>query len=356
MNGTLTGSMRVHEMLRFARERGASDVHFSADEKPALRIDGALSHRSEASLSADEIEMFLSEQLTEEDRSALARRGCCDVVVRAPGAGVIRLHVFRAVGRMRCAARLLPERVPTLDSWDLPGTIERLAMRRSGLVLVVGPTGSGKTTLLASMMDALNSAHSRVVVAFEDPIEYLHRSDKCQIAQCEIGRDAPDYRTAIVGVLRADPDVILIGELRDTASFQSALTVAETGHLVLASLHTLDAPQALERIVDSFPAEGRDHIRVQLSQTLAGIVALRLVPRAHSRGRRAAAEILLATDAVRNLIREGKTHQLRSVMQTGKSFAMQTLEMHLSELVERGEITAETAADCSQHPSELAFI
>lgn len=356
MNTALTGSMRVYELLRNARERGASDVHFVAGEAPVLRIDGALAHRSEISLSTGEVETFLSEQLAENDRLALARRGSCDVVVRNAGAGVVRLHVFCALGGTRCAARLLPERIPSLNSWGLPEAVERLALRRNGLILIVGPTGSGKTTLLASMIDVLNSSHSRVVVALEDPVEYVHESVRCQIAQCEIGRDAPDYATAIVGLLRADPDVILIGELREEASLQSALTVAETGHLVLASLHTLDAPQALERIIDSFPANSRDQIRVQLSQTLAGIVALRLIPRARGKGRRAAAEILIATDAVRNLIREGKIHQLRSVMQTGKSFAMQTLEMHLSELVRRGEITEEAAVACSAHPSELALV
>lgn len=353
MNSSYPGHMRIDELLQNGRERGASDLHFAADESPSLRVDGALVRRPDISLSAAEIDRFLSDRLDAQARAALRERGSCDVILRGAGTGSVRLHVFRGSGGIRFAARLLYDAVPSLQSWDLPPAIERIVLRRSGLILVVGPTGSGKTTLLASMIDALNTCSARVIVTLEDPIEYLHFSDKSQIAQCEVGRDVPDFASAIVDVLRADPDVIVIGELRDTESFRSALTAAETGHLILASLHTIDAPQALERIVDSFPADARHQVRVQLAQTLASIIALRLVPKALGNGRRAAAEVLIATDAVRNLIREGKTHQLRSVMQTSRAYAMQTLEMHLADLLARGEITQKAAVEVAERPSEL---
>jgi twitching motility protein PilT len=204
------------------------------------------------------------------------------------------------------------------------------------------------------MVDALNRAHARHVVTLEDPIEYVLRDDRCVIAQCEIERDSPDLGSAIRAVLRADPDVIVIGELRDPDAMRDALVAAETGHLVLTSLHTLDAAAALERVIDAFPVDGREQIRIQIAQTLAAVIALRLVVRSTGKGRRAAAEILVATDAVRNLIREGKTHQLRSTMQTGRVFGMQTLEMHLASLVERGEITRDAAAACAHRPADLA--
>jgi twitching motility protein PilT len=206
------------------------------------------------------------------------------------------------------------------------------------------------------MIDGLNRSHSRHIVTLEDPIEYVHRDDRCVIAQCEVGSDSTDLAEVIRSILRADPDVIVIGELRDPEAMRSALIAAETGHLVLASLHTVDAPGALERLIDAFPVDGREQIRIQVAQTLSAVLALRLVPRARGKGRRVAAEILVATDAVRNLIREGKTHQLRSVMQTGRSSGMQTLEMHLAALVERGEITDEAALAAAQRPADLAQV
>lgn len=348
------GAMRIEEVLRAARERGASDVHFAGGEAAVMRIDGELLHRSDT-VSTAEIESFVAMRLDARAREALVAQGCCDVAVDARATGPSRLHVFRAAGGMRCAVRLFAAGVPALESFDLPQVIEHLALRRSGLVLIVGPTGSGKTTLLAAMVDFLNRGHARHVVTLEDPIEYPHQANRCVLAQCEIGRDAPDFASALRGVLRSDPDVIVIGELRDVESMRSALCAAETGHLVLASLHTSDAPQALDRIVDSFAVEGREQIRVQLAGTLAGVLALRLVPRARSKGRRAVAEVLVATDAVRNLVREGKTHQLRSVMQTGKALGMQTLEMHLSVLVARGELTHATALECAQRPAEVCL-
>lgn len=356
MTSASLASMRVEEIVRSARDRGASDVHLAPGEAPILRIHGELIRRTESTISALEIESFITGRLDARTRQALNVDGNCDVAIDCPDTGRLRLHVFRAAGGTRCAVRLFSSELPLLEDFDLPHTVEQLALRRTGLALIVGPTGSGKTTLLAAMVHLLNRRHSRHVVTFEDPIEYAHQPEKSVIAQCEIGRDAPDFQSGLRGVLRADPDVIVIGELRDAESMRSALSAAETGHLVFASMHTADAPGALDRIVDTFSVEGRAQIRAQLAGTLAGVIALRLVPRARSDGRRAVAEVLVATDAVRNLIREGKTHQLRSAIQMGKASGMQTLEMHLSSLIARGEVTQATALGCALRPSEVSAL
>jgi twitching motility protein PilT len=228
-----------------------------------------------------------------------------------------------------------------------------LTARRSGLILIVGPTGCGKSTLLASLIDRINRGAARHIVTLEDPVEYVHVSMRSLVAQSEVGRDVASFAEGIRGMLRADPDVIAIGELRDSETMQVALAAAETGHLVLASMHTADAAQAVERIVDAFPSHGRDGVRIQVAQTLSAVAALRLVRRAHGTGRRAVVELLIGTDAVRNLIREGKTHQLRSAMQTGRAAGMHTLEMHLAELLERGEIRLEDALSAASRPADL---
>ena len=345
--------MRVEEIIRAARERGASDVHVAAGGRIVLRIDGELVRRDDQ-LSQAEIDAFLGTHLEERGRRHLTERGHCDAALHHSAFGAIRVHAFRASDGLRCALRLFPAAVPNIQTFDLPSSVERLALRKSGLVLIVGPTGSGKTTLLAAMIDALNRTQPRHIVTLEDPIEYMHRDDRCVIAQCEVGDEPSGLAAAIRAVLRADPDVIVIGELRDAEAMRSALGAAETGHLVMASLHTVDAPGALERLIDAFPIDGREQIRIQVAQTLAAVIALRLIRRARGAGRRLVAEVLIATDAVRHLVREGKTHQLRSTMQTGRASGMQTLEMHLAALVERGEITFETAIACAPRPDDLS--
>jgi twitching motility protein PilT len=354
VSASLLGAMRVEEIVRAARERGASDLHIAAGRGTVLRVDGQLERRGHDAIDASELAAFLQTHLGERVRGQLAESGHCDVALHDAKLGAIRVHAFHASDGVRCAIRLFPSAVPRIEEFDLPASVEQLALRKTGLILVVGPTGCGKTTLLAAMVDALNRRHPRHIVTLEDPIEYVHRDERCVIAQCEVGTDSIGMSRAIRAILRADPDVIVIGELRDPDAMRSALTAAETGHLVLTSLHTVDAPGALERIIDAFPVDGREQVRIQVAQTLAAVLALRLVARARGKGRRAVAEILIATDAVRNLIREGKTHQLRSTMQTGRGSGMQTLEMHLSSLVERGEITAEAALATAGHPGDLA--
>ena len=352
MNAEL-GAMRVHEVLRLARDRGASDVHLAGGYPAVLRIDGVLAAAPTGNINPLELETFVNEFCDEAGRASLRASGLCDAARYEGHLGPLRLHAFRDRTGVRCAVRLLPPRIPSLESLDLSSSIATLTQRRNGLVLIVGPTGSGKTTLLAAMIDSLNRSEARVILTLEDPIEYVHRSDRSVVAQCEIGPDVADFAFGIHGMLRADPDVIVIGELRDPESIRAALSAAETGHLVLASLHTIDAALAIDRIVDSFSADARNPIRAQLAQTLAGVVALRLVRRARGPGRRAAVEILIASDAVRSLIREGRTHQLRSILQTSRILGMQTLEMHLCELVQRGEISLVTAHGAAERPAEI---
>jgi twitching motility protein PilT len=264
-----------------------------------------------------------------------------------------RVHAWRHASGIRVAIRLLQEGVPTFETLGLPSSVIAFTQLHSGLVLFAGPTGSGKTTALAAILDHLNQTSERVIVTVEDPIEYLHVSRRSMVTQCEVGRDVADYREALHGFLRADPDVIFIGELRDRVTMEAALGVAETGHLVFATLHTSDAAQTIDRLVDAFEPHAHAQVRSQLATTLAGIVALRLVTRNGRRGRCAAAEVLIATDAVRALIREGKSHQLRNAIVTGRQVGMQTLESHLTELVMRGEVELSTARAATSRPAEI---
>jgi twitching motility protein PilT len=243
--------------------------------------------------------------------------------------------------------------VPQLAALGLPAGIAALAAAPLGLVLFTGPTGSGKTTALAALVDSINRTSERNIITIEDPVEYVHTPIRSTIAHCEVGRDVVDFAEALRGLLRADPDVILVGEMRDRETIAAALTAAETGHLVLATLHTNDAAQTIDRIVDAFPSDAQAQIRAQLAAVLLATVALRLVPRAGAAGRCAAAEILMATDGVRALIRDGKTHQLRNAIVTGRKHGMQTLESDLSDLVMRRVISLDAARAVSTRPHEI---
>ena len=274
-------------------------------------------------------------------------------MVRHAELGSFRVHAFRAEGHARFAIRLLRREIPRLEDLELPIALHAFAERRSGLVLFVGPTGSGKSTALAAIIDRINRSDARHIVTVEDPVEYLHRPIRSTIAHRELGNDFPDYPAAIRSALRANPDVIAVGELRDPATIRAALGAAETGHLVLSTLHTGDATAGVDRIIDGFEAAARHEARAILAQTLIGIASLRLLPRERSAGRCAAVEILVATDAVRSLIRDGKTYQLRNTIVTGRGAGMQTLEAHLCELVARAEVSLENARAITDRPDEI---
>jgi twitching motility protein PilT len=347
-------AIRIDELLRNARVRNASDVHLGGGERPALRIDGRLIVLDGESIPSAALDTFLAARLTPAALQRLIERGTADAACRSDAIGAYRIHAYRQLGGLRVVIRLLAQSVPQLAGLGLPPTIAEFAAAPLGLVLFTGPTGSGKTTALAALIDTINRTSERNIITIEDPIEYIHAPLRSVIAHCEIGRDVSDYAEALRGMLRADPDVILIGEMRDQETMAAALTAAETGHLVFSTLHTNDAAQTVDRIIDSFPTSAQAQIRAQLAAVLLAIVGLRLVPRLTGSGRRAAVEILVATDAVRNLIRENKTHQLRNAIVTGRKAGMQTFEAHLSELVSRREISLSAAQAVSSRPADIA--
>jgi twitching motility protein PilT len=347
------GVIRISELLRNARVRGASDVHMGGTDRPALRIDGRLVVLDAPPISDDAITQFLSATLTPTALARLEQRGTADGSQRPEDVGPYRIHAYRQLGGLRVVVRLLSKSVPQLETLHLPPIISTFAARATGLVLFTGPTGCGKTTALAGLIDRINRTSERNIVTVEDPVEYMHTPLRSLVTHCQIDRDVSDYAEALRGLMRADPDVILVGEMRDRETMEAALTAAETGHLVFSTLHTNDAPQTVDRIVDAFPSDAQGQIRSQLASVLHSVVSLRLLPRKTDAGRRAAAEILVATDAVRNLIRDGKTHQLRNAIVTGRNTGMQTLETHLSELIMRGEVSMEAAQAVSNRPTEV---
>jgi twitching motility protein PilT len=346
-------AIRIDELLHNARVRSASDIHFGGGARPALRIDGRLIVLDDEPIPEPAIVAFLQMQLRAPALQRLTERGTTDGACSTPDVGPARIHAFRQLGGVRVVVRLLAQAVPQLGTLELPPAIGTFAAAPLGLVLFTGPTGSGKTTALAALIDTINRCSERNIITIEDPIEYIHTPIRSAIAHCEVGRDVANYAEALRGMLRADPDVILIGEMRDRETMAAALTAAETGHLVLATLHTNDAAQTIDRIVDAFPGETQNQIRAQLAAVLLATVGLRLVPRRIGAGRRGAAEILIATDGVRTMIREGKTHQLRNAIVTGRSVGMQTLEHDLSELVARREIALTDAQAVTSRPHDV---
>lgn len=346
-------SVRLAEVVRVARERGASDVHLCPGMTPAMRVDGILQTQETVALSEDELGEIVRVALSAEDQRRFTAAGDVTALLREAGQGTMRLHVYRAQAGTAVAIRLFPGRIPPLESLRLPAAFCSFANRSHGIVLVTGPTGSGKSTAVAALLDRINRTQAKHILTIEDPIEYVHASERSLVTQRQVPRDVPTFSQAIHEALRSDPDVILVGELREPAAMLAALTAAETGHLVFATLHTGDAPQTIDRVVGAFRADAQEQIRVQLAQTLIGVACLRLIPAAAGAGRVCATELLVATDAVRSLIRDGKTHQLRNVISAGRQFGMQTLETHISELIARREITLEAAKQVTERAAEL---
>ena len=340
----------VHEM----KTLDASDLHLTVDSKPMVRRRGqleALEHH--APLTPELTRDLLYEILSTEQQKALETRRHIDMAYSIPGVGRLRVNVFFQRSNLGAAFRMIPTEIRPLAELGLPQHLEQLATKARGLVLVTGPTGSGKSTTLAAMIDSINRSRSEHILTIEDPIEFLHPHRSCIVNQREVGFDTPSFSEALRAALRQDPDVILVGEMRDLETIATALTAAETGHLVFATLHTQSAPQTIDRVIDVFPAEQQDQVRIQLAGTLQGIVSQNLVPTADHLGRVAALEILLPDDAVRNLIRQGKVEQIYSVIQTGTSRGMQTMEQSLADLMLRGVITREAALARTTRPEQL---
>ena len=344
----------VAELLRIVIDRGASDLHLTAGSRPSIRIDGRLVKVEDVPvMDPVNIRELVYSILTDNQRDRFEADRELDASYGIAGLGRFRVNVFRQRGSVGAVMRAIPASLAPLDVLGLPKIVETFASIPRGLILVTGPTGSGKSTTLASMIDLINSTRDCHIVTVEDPIEFLHSHKVALINQREVGEDTHGFAEALRHVLRQDPDVILVGELRDHETISMALTAAETGHAVYASLHTQDAPQSIDRIIDVFPSFQQSQIRIQLAMSLQGVVTQQLLPKAGGKGRCVAAEVLVATPAVRNLIREAKVHQIYSSMQAGASFGMQTMESSLAQLVKSRTITPDVAMRSSSNPDEL---
>lgn len=333
--------MDLIELLKKTIELNGSDLHLTVAIPPVMRVDGNLIKYGEEALSPQDIENLVYQLLSQKQINTLEEKGELDLSFSRGGLGRFRVNVFKQRGSFGIAIRVVALKVPSMEELGLPPIVEELATKKRGLILVTGPTGSGKSTTLASMINYINKTRSCHILTLEDPIEYLHKHDKSIVNQREIGQDSQNYANALRAALRQDPDVILVGEMRDLETIRIAITAAETGHLVMSTLHTIGAAKTIDRVIDVFPPHQQQQIKIQLSTVLQGIISQQLLPKASGKGRIAAIETMVSTTAIRNLIREGKTHQLQTIVQTGSKFGMKTMDNALSDLYTKGLITHE---------------
>jgi len=347
-------SLDFADLLLEVIERNASDLHLTAGAHPTVRVRGRLQPLEDYPvMTTEQTRETIYSILSNDQRQRLETDWQIDFAYAIPGRARFRVNAYYQRGAIGAAFRLIPVSIKTVEELGLPLVLHELAKRPRGFVLVTGPTGSGKSTSLAAVINEINETRDEHIMTIEDPIEFLHGHKRCIVNQREIGADAQSFGAGLKAALRQDPDVILVGEMRDLETIHTALTAAETGHLVFATLHTQDAPQTIDRIIDVFPAEQQQQVRVQLSVALQGIITQQLLPTADGAGRVAACEVLLATPAIRNLIREGKTHQILSSLQTGSNLGMQTMDAALATLVRQGKITHKLAESRSSTPDEL---
>ncbi|MEE9964936.1 MAG: PilT/PilU family type 4a pilus ATPase [Propionicimonas sp.] len=349
---------RLNALLRVVNEAGASDLHLSAGQVPLIRLHGALMPIREdpTPFEPNALEIALMAILDPRRQSEFAAKGEVDLAYATAEGLRFRVNVYRQSDQLAGAFRLIPTHLPGLSTLGVPAIAEQLALAPNGLVLVTGPAGSGKSTTLAAMIDVINRRRSSHVVTVEDPIEYRHRSASSLIHQREIGADSTSFASALRSVLRQDPDVVMIGELRDQESMSMALTAAETGHLVLATLHTHGAAKSIDRMIDSMAPSQQNQVRTQISETLRGVISQRLLPRLNRSGRVLASEALIRTPAVGNLIRERQVHQLSTVMQTSSELGMHTFDQSLARLVVEGMVSVEVATEYLDDPGALAGV
>jgi twitching motility protein PilT len=342
------------DVLMQVVSRRASDLHLTAGSRPVIRVRGRLTRLEEyPELSAADTREIVYSILTSDQRQRLETDWQFDFAYSIPGHARFRVNAYFQRGALGAAFRLIPFGLSSIDELGLPTAVHEFTRRPRGFVLVTGPTGSGKSTTLAAMIDAINNTREEHIMTIEDPIEFLHHHKKCMVNQRELGSDAQSFAAALKAALRQDPDIILVGEMRDLETISTALTAAETGHLVFATLHTQDTAQTIDRIIDVFPAHQQGQVRVQLAVALQGILTQQLLPTADGSGRVVATEVLVPNPAVRNLIREGKTHQIYSVLQTSSAAGMQTMDASLATLVRQGQITQKLAQARSSTPEEL---
>jgi twitching motility protein PilT len=333
------GGINIEEMLRLAVDRGASDLHITVPYPPSVRINGVIVPVEDIPPVTPEDATRVFEVITTEaQRRAFAEQLELDFMCYLPGLARFRVNACLQQGSLSISFRIIPLQVPTIDELDLPKVCKTLAMKHHGLVLVTGPTGVGKTTTMAAMIRHVNECSARKVITIEDPIEYVHGRGSAMIVQRDLGSDTKSFHGALKHALRQDPDVILVGEMRDLETISAALSAAETGHLVISTLHTIGAADTIERIIDAFPPYQQQQVRLQVSLVIEGVLSQILLPRADGSGRVASFEIMLGTFAVRNLIRESKIHQVNSILEMGSNSKMHTLAQDLKRLVTKGEI------------------
>lgn len=338
----------IEEILNKAKELGASDVHITVGVPPKFRVHGNLITMDAAKMTPQDTLEIAFNVMNDKQRAHFEEHGECDMSFAIAGEGRYRVNLYHQRGSVAMAFRLVDTEIPKAESLGVPASVMDLYTKKRGLILVTGPTGSGKSTTLASFIDKINKNREANIITLEDPIEYLHRHDKSIVNQREVGIDTKNYANALRAALREDPDVILVGEMRDFETISVAITAAETGHLVLSTLHTIGAASTVDRVIDVFPEFQQQQIRVQLANVLEAVVSQQLIPTSDGKGRVAAFEVLHATPAVRNLIREGKTHQLASVMQTNRKLGMITMDDAIAQLYSEMKINREMAIQFAQ--------
>ena len=349
-----SSKLDIQKLLKLMVAEKASDLHLKAPTVPVLRIDGQLIRQEDLPpVTPEDTEHVFKTITNEHQKETFFRDYELDFVYSIPNLARFRVNVLRQRGTLSLAFRLVPFRIGTIDEWGLPQILKRLIIKPRGLILVTGPTGCGKSTTLAAMVDHLNDNVRSNVITIEDPIEYLYKDKKCIISQRELGGDTKSFNIALKHALRHDPDVIIVGEMRDLETISTAIAAAETGHLVLGTLHTIDASQTVDRMIDMFPPTQQPQIRLQFSQVIVAVLSQTLLPRKGGQGRVAAFEIMIANPAVRHLVREGRTFELASIIQLGAREGMLLLDQDLARLVKTGVVTDEEALLKSSHPERL---
>ncbi len=334
--------MNLFNILEKAKEINASDIHITVGLPPMARSSEGLNPIFSGKLNSDDIYEYIESLLKPEHKKTFEEVGEVDFSFGGAALGRYRANVYMQSGNPTIALRLINSEPPTLEKLNLPPVLTELAKKRRGLILVTGPTGSGKSTTLAAMIDYINTNYKQHIITVEDPIEYTHRHKNSIVNQREVGSDTKSFASALRAALRQDPDIILVGEMRDLETIQTAISAAETGHLVLSTLHTTGAAKTIDRIIDVFPPHQQQQVRTQLATVLQGVISQQLMPTADRRGRTVGFEIMINTPAINNLIREGKIHQINTVIQTGKQFGMELMDKNLEELYHAGKIDLQT--------------